>query len=309
MNASRFVATFGKALLSGLRRLLLVCLTCSGAGVALASAPDTFSAASLLAKYTSLVERLQHNPFQRALTLDSSESATNVKGDIFALLDYPFSAVSAALDAPDNWCDVLILHINTKYCRAETGRDGALLRVSIGKKTPQSVEDAYPLEFFYRTVATTPNYLNIRLDADRGPLDTRDHHIQVQVVPVENGRTFLRLTYSYSYGLAGRLAMKTYLATIGSGKVGFTVSSRQADSQPEYIGGMRGLVERNAMRYFLAIDAYLGASAPSPALRFQQRLQTWFTATERYPRQLHEMDRNTYLDMKRSEYQRQRAGR
>lgn len=33
MNASRFVATFGKALLSGLRRLLLVCLTCSGAGV------------------------------------------------------------------------------------------------------------------------------------------------------------------------------------------------------------------------------------------------------------------------------------
>lgn len=292
-------------------RLLLFWITVSGAGTLLASAPDTdtLSAASLLAKYASLAERLQHNPFQRSLALDSSESPDDVKGDIYALLDHPFPALSAALNDPDNWCDVLILHINTKYCRARTGQADTVLMVGIGKKTPQPVEDAYSLEFFYRAVAATPNYLKIRLDADEGPLGTRDHRIQLQAIPVENGRTFLHLTYSFGYGLAARLALKSYLATIGRGKVGFTVSGRHADGQAEYVRGMRGLVERNAMRYYLAIDAYLGASATPPPVRLQHRLQTWFTGTERYPRQLHEVDRNTYFEMKRSEYLRQQTMR
>ena len=68
--------------------------------------------------------------------------------------------------------------------------------------------------------------------------------------------------------------------------------------------GVRGAVERNTMRYYLAIDAYLdGLSAP-PADQLEKRLQTWFTATEKYPRQLHEIDRATYLDMKRSQLRR-----
>lgn len=288
-------------------RLWLVWIAFFSAGAVLAATPDTPPAASLLAKYASLAERLRNNPFQRPLVLDSSESRDDVQGDIYALLDYPFAAVRTALNDPDNWCDVLILHINTKYCHAKTGLAGTVLTVSIGKKTPQPVEDAYPLAFSYRALAATPNYLKIRLDADEGPLGTRDHRIQLQAIPVENGRTFLHLTYSFGYGMAARIALKSYLATIGRGKVGFTVSGRQSDGQAEYVRGMRGLVERNAMRYYLAIDAYLGAFSTPPPLRLQHRLQTWFTGTERYPRQLHELDRSAYIGMKRSEYLRQQT--
>jgi hypothetical protein len=106
--------------------------------------------------------------------------------------------------------------------------------------------------------------------------------------------------------MAGRLAMKTYLATIGSGKVGFTQTGRQPNGEPEHIGGMRGVVERNTMRYYLAIDAYLGALAAPPRQQLQTRLNGWFSATEQYPRQLREVDRTAYFDMKRSEYVRQR---
>ncbi len=88
-------------------------------------------------------------------------------------------------------------------------------------------------------------------------------------------------------------------------KVGFTVIGKQADGQPDYIGGVRGLVERNTMRYYLAIDIFLGAAHTAPAAQFEKRLQNWFTAVERYPRQLHEMDRGEYLVMKRAEYLRQ----
>lgn len=277
------------------------------AGLGFASVPDTYSATSLHAKYASLEARLQHNPFRRTLALDSSESPNDLKGDIYALVDFPFSTVSAALNGAEDWCGVLILHLNTKYCHATTDEPHSVLTVYIGKKTPQPIKDAYPIEFSYRSVAATEKYLEIQLDAQEGPLSTRNYHIQLQAVPVGNDRTFLHLTYSYAYGLAGRLAMKAYLATIGSGKVGFTTIGTLPNGQPKYIGGMRGLAERNTMRYYLAIDAYLGALATPPRLQLQQRLHSWFTATEQYPRQLREVNRTAYIDMKRSEYLRQQT--
>jgi len=293
--------------LAWLTRLWLVLIACSSAGLSFASVPDTQSAAMLQAKYASLGERLRYNPFRRALALDSSESSNDLEGDVYVLVDYPFSTVSAALKDAENWCDVMILHINTKYCGATTDQSRTALTVYIGKKTPQPLKDAYPIEFSYRVAAATANYLEIQLAAPEGPLSTRDYRIQLQAVPVGNGRTFMHLTYSYGYGMAGRLAMKTYLATIGRGKVGFTQTGRGSGGQPEYIGGMRGLAERNIMRYYLAIDAYLGALAKPPPIQFERRLNSWFIATEQYPRQLREVSRAAYMDMKRGEYLRQQT--
>jgi len=293
--------------LAWLTRAWLVWIAFSSAGLAFASVPDTHSAARLQAKYASLGERLRHNPFQRALALDSSESSSNLQGDIYALVDYPFSTFSSALNDAEDWCDVLILHINTKYCHATTDGTGTVLTVYIGKKTPQPIKDAYPIEFSYRVAAATTQYLEIQLNAEKGPLSTRDYQIQLQAVPVGNDRTFLHLTYSYGYGLAGRLAMKAYLATIGSGKVGFTMIGRLPNGQPSYIGGMRGLAERNTMRYYLAIDAYLGTLTTPTRSQLQKRLHRWFIATEQYPRQLREVSRAAYIDMKRSEYLRQQT--
>ena len=76
---------------------------------------------------------------------------------------------------------------------------------------------------------------------------------------------------------------------------------------PDYIGGLRGLVERNTMRYYLAIDACLDAIAVPPADQLEKRLRDWFDATEKYPRQLHETGRDAYLAMKRREYQRRQS--
>jgi hypothetical protein len=298
---------FRKNQLAWLTGVLLAWIAFSSAGPAIASVPDAQSAASLYAQYASLGERLLHNPFRRTLSLDSSESSNDLKGDIHALVDYPFSTVSAALDDPAHWCDVLLLHINTKHCQATTDTARTVLAVSIGRKTPQSLKDAYPIAFSYRVVAATADYLNIQLAAPEGPLSTRNYRIQLQAVPIGNKQTFLHLTYSYDYGMAGRLAMQTYLATIGSGKVGFTQTGRQSGGRPEYIDGMRGVVERNTMRYYLAIDAYLGALASPKPLQFQKRLNSWFSATEQYPRQLREVDRTAYLDMKQSEYRRQQT--
>jgi hypothetical protein len=101
--------------------------------------------------------------------------------------------------------------------------------------------------------------------------------------------------------MAGRLAMQAYLATAGAGKVGFTPAGN------DLIGGMRGVVERNTMRYYLAIDAYLNTAAGPAGQRVERRLMEWFDSTEQYKRQLHELDRDAYLAMKRKEVQRQQT--
>jgi hypothetical protein len=289
----------------GLARWLVLLVALSSTGCALASVPEIQSAATLQAQYAALGERLSHNPFQRALNLDSSDSSNHLQGDLYALVDYPFATVTASLSAPGQWCDVLILHLNTKYCRATSAEAGAVLTVRIGTKSPELLGGAYPVVFSYRLASNTPNFLDIRLNADKGPLGTSDYLIQLAAVPVTGGRTFLHLTYSYAYGLTGQLAMNAYLVTIGRGKVGFTLTGKLSNGLPEYIGGERGLVERNTMRYYLAIDSYLGSLAAPPRYRLEKRLQSWFDATEKYPRQLHELDRTDYLNMKRSEYQRQ----
>jgi hypothetical protein len=290
-----------------LARLFALALLCAGVGIAPADDTAAGSAGALRAKYGALQARLGNNPFQRPLHLDSSESPGGVAGDIYALVNFPYATVGGALNSPGNWCDILILHVNTKYCRPSAGTQGVVLNVSIGKKFDQPLDDAHRVVFAYRVAAQAPDYLQVRLNADEGPLSTRNYRVVLEAVPLENGKTFIHLSYSYAYGLVGRVAMQAYLGTVGRDKVGFTVAGTQPDGQPALIGGMRGVVERNTMRYYLAIEAFLGALSEAPHAQLEKRLHDWFAATESYPRQLHEMGEDAYLDMKRTEYRRQQA--
>jgi hypothetical protein len=264
-------------------------------------------AASLRAKYGELREQLQNNGFQRPLHIVSSQSGDTLRGEVFAVLEHPFGELSAALQDPTDWCDILILPFNTKYCHAVESGGGTQLQVRIGRKYDQPVQDAYRLDFALRQVAATPDYFESRLSAASGPVGTRDYRIVLAAVPLDKGRSFMHLSYSYGYGAAGRFAMNAYLATVGADKIGFTVTGRDGAGQPVYIGGVRGAIERNVMRYYLAIDAHLDSLGAPPPQRVEKRIQAWFNSTERYPRQLREMDRSTYLAMKRGETERQQV--
>jgi hypothetical protein len=90
--------------------------------------------------------------------------------------------------------------------------------------------------------------------------------------------------------------MQLYLGTIARDKVGFTWLQPARNDDNGYVGGMRGAVERNTMRYYPAIDAYVGSLDAPPGQQLDKRLQAWFDATEKY-RQLHEVERDAYPRM------------
>jgi len=286
-----------------LARIGIALLLCAGA----VDAALGQEAASLKARQVALQDRFASNQFGRPLVLESTQTSNDLKGDVYAVVEHPFATVSQALQSAEHWCDILILHLNVKRCRAG-GTAARTLSLSVGRKFDQPIEDAYALEFAYRVVATSADYLQVQLSAEDGPLNTKNYRIQVEATPADARRTVIHMSYAYGYGMAARFAMQTYLATIGSAKVGFTIVEKKPDGKPVYQGGVLGLLERNTMRYYLAIDSYLAAYALPPGEQAERRIREWYASTERYAEQLHEMDRDEYLEMKRKEMRRQQQG-
>jgi hypothetical protein len=280
---------------------------CAMAAQVEAASPVTGPAAALRGRHAALSEHLRNSPLQQGLYLESAESPGTLRGDVYAVVDYPFATVSKTFTKSASWCEALILHLNVKFCQAELRGEDTVLSVAIGRKIDEPLDDTYQLEFAYSVTASEPGYTEIALAAREGPLDTRNYQISLEMVGLDDKRAFLHLRYSYDYGLTARLAMGAYLATSGSGKVGFTSVASESGGSPQLIGGLRGALERNTMRYYLALDAYLDALATPAPQRFEESIERWFTATERYARQLHEVERGDYLTMKRDEYLRQQA--
>ena len=290
------------------RSLLLVAAFVASAAWAL---PDPAASASAIAEagnaqglkaaYDQLRPNLEHNAFGRPLILKSSEAGKSQKGDVYAVVDYPMAVVGKGLSQAQSWCDVMILPYNTKHCHAAGSGANATLTLRIGRKAEQPPEDAQPIAFKYTVQSQASDYLRVVLDAADGPLGTRDYRIVLEATPIDEKHTFIHLGYSYGFSAMAKFAMQAYLATAGAKKAGFTVTGKDSDGQPVYVGGMLGATERNTMRYFLAIDAYLASLAVPEGQRVDKRLEDWYAASSKYPRQLSEMERVEYFAMKRRE--------
>ena len=291
--------------------LVMAMVCCSSMAQTAKPGGHEHAANVLREKHASLSAALANNVYGRPLSIDSIETSSRVTGNVYVVLDAPIAVVSS-IKAPRQLCEVIILHINTKYCHATAPTSPSVLLVNFGKKIPQALSDTFDLEFVMTSNPPSPGFVQVSLNAVKGPLGTSDYAIEVAAIPLADGKTFLHLTYSYGFGMAGRIAMQAYLATAGSSKVGFTQVADAAQSQSKakvYVGGMRGAVERNTMRYYLAIDAYLQSlNAPQPEQQ-RLRLEKWFDSTEQYALQLRETEKDSYIAMKKDEITRQQSAR
>jgi hypothetical protein len=280
---------------------ILAALAIAVFGIANADEPSG-PALVLKAQYAAFKDQPADSRFHRPLRIESREGKDDIAGEIHALVDSPFATTAATLKDPSRWCEILLIHLDTKDCRATGDGGAAALRVGVVTHYDQPASSAFVTTFNYHVTDDTPSFLQVRLDAAAGPLGTRDYRIDLEAMPAGAGQTFIHMSYSYSYGLMAKLAMGAYFATFGRNKVGFTEVAVDQDGQPRYIAGMRGVVERNTMRYYLAVEAYLGAIALPPEARVEKSLRDWYAAAEHYPRQLHEMEQVDYLAMKRKEF-------
>jgi len=273
--------------------------------VSLADTPADLSA-PLRARYVALSVKLEESPIQRGLYLESTDSSHAPRGDAYAVIDYPFATVAAAFAQPANWCESLILHLNVQFCRAGISDGGPQLSAAVGKKTNQPLDDLYRINFVYKLLESSATYTRVELSSSKGPLGTGNYLIAMELIALDGQRSFMHMQYSYTQGFMARCATSVYFSTRGRDKVGFTWLHDEGDS-PRLVRGIRGALERNTMRYFLAFDAYLHALGSPAPQRFEQSIERWFADTERFARQLHEVKHDDYISMKRGQYLRQQA--
>ena len=285
--------------LSALAGWLLIFAAAAGA---LAAEP---AADALRTRFAALRDSGSATLLDRAVYLQSRAQSERMQGEVYAIVDRPFGDVRGELVRAAPWCGILILHLNVKYCRVTREASGEVLVAGVGRKFDQPLDGVHWTRFAFTAPSAGDDHLHVELRAPTGPLNTSDYRIAVESVPLGAGQSLLHMRYAWSFGLAAKWAMEAYLATLGRGKAGLSVVGHKPDGQPVHSSGMRGVIERNTMRYYLAIDAYL-ASRPLPAAeQFPRSLQLWFNGTERYAEQLHEIDRDDYVAMKLREVRRQ----
>ncbi|MBW2287284.1 MAG: hypothetical protein JRG80_21075 [Deltaproteobacteria bacterium] len=224
------------------------------------------------------------------------------RGNVFTTVPHGFAALTDVLRRPSNWCEITSLHLNVKSCTWSEAKAVPRITLYSGRKTYERPEDAYALSYAFELIEDGDDYFRVLLTGDDGPLGTRDYSIELEAIPVGEGESFVRLSYAYRYGLRARMAFASYFATLGSGKVGFSVVGADAQGNAVYVDGMAGMIERNAVRYQLAIQAYLDTCELPESQRFEHRIARWFSLTERHRRQLYELEQEQYLQNKRREY-------
>lgn len=273
---------------------------------ALVPALSNADAQSLRQMYATQRYALENNAFQAPIHLASEVTDSLARGDVYAVLSTPFDTLRSVMSDPAEWCELIILHVNVKACTYSLKPEIKLV-FYVGHKEYETPGQAFALEYHFRATKASAEELITELTAPNGPFGTSDYQMEIEAIPLDIGHSFLHFSYAYNYNWVSRLAIEAYLATLGRDKVGFTVTQHDDKNQPIYIKGVQGIIERNSMRYFLAIQATLDTFNISPLDKVDARFNKWYDLIQRYPRQLVEYSRADYLANKQAEYKNQRA--
>ncbi len=258
-------------------------------------------AVSLHKKHKAVASKLTENSFGIPLHLESMSGRRTIQGDVYGIIHHPFSIVRNALATPANWCDIVPQHINIKACTYRPVNGECRLTFYSGRKYYKNPDNVFRFNYRYTTSSFQAAYFHTALTAEKGPLDTKDYRIIAEAIPLSPASTFIHFSYAYRYGAVTRLAMAGYFASLGNKKIGFSVVDRDKNGNLVYVDGIQGVIERNSIRYYFAIQAFLDSQHTQPAERFEHRINHWFDLTEKYHRQLFELKKKDYLVYKRRE--------
>lgn len=229
--------------------------------------------------------------------IDSFAESTKSGADIYGVIEYPFDLVEREIMSASSWCNIVILHPNIKACTYRGSGNNWRMIIFNSDKTEQTLADASPLEFTWE-VTRQAGYFDFSLRTSEGPFSTKDHRFALEAAEWDRHRTVIHLRYSYGYSALSNIFMKSYFAMFNNDKVGFSIIDRDRQGNPVYVSGLRGLNERNVVRYYLAILAYLDAVDLPAELRFEKSLNRWHDMASQSKMQLRPGEKKEYISRK-----------
>lgn len=274
-------------------------------GVVSAGEEQHHAEGALLNTYHGVEAKMGKNSFGFPFYLESSEQQGKVSVDVYGIIDHPFSTFLNELKAPGSWCDIASLHPSVKACKYKDPPGTLLMTLYTSRNGYKSPEDIYQFDFHYRDIERRQGYLDVLLSADEGPFSTKGHKMRFEAMPLDTGKTFVHLSYTYSCGFLVRFAGKIYSAVSGDGKIGFTASGTDCNGNPVYVSGARGAIERHAVRYYFAIRTFMDTLRYPEENRFSMRINKWYDLSDQFRNQLYEMEKRDYVAFKTEEHKNQ----
>ena len=258
----------------------------------------------LSGRYPELQEAARRGPFGLPLQVHSEERETQISAEIYGIIDHPFRALATTFTEPGGWCNFLVLNPNIKTCTFRREAQETLLTLYIGSKSYRAPESATEQVYRFLARARQPEYAAISLTAPQGLLGTTAHRFEFEAGSVA-GKTVVALSSSFEPSMVSKLLTGIYLSTLGRGKIGFSREATETGVPADYVRGVKGMIERNAMRYYLALKAVLDTNDLPAGRQFEARARLAYDLMDLYPAQLRQMDKAEYLDIKSREYQNQ----
>jgi len=246
------------------------------------------------------------------IVIQSTQFSDRVEGGLQVSLAFPQTQLRELLISRAALCDIAIIHFNIKSClyldgettdvEVSDAEPESLLRIFGARKDYQSPEDSGFFDFHYQLKEDSPERTVVDIHGDQGPFGTLDYRIRLEAM-ADGAGSMLNITFSVSYSQVTHWVQRLYFSSIARNKIGFSSSPARGRQADDYVRGLRAMIERNVMRLFLSLQVAL---EKPPEADLDARLHRWFELTEQYPRQLREMDLETYLDSKRREVANQR---
>ncbi len=233
------------------------------------------------------------------LSLHSTQTGARIRTEVYGTVHGSFADVAQTLSRPEGYCEFLPPLLNLKTCIHYRDNSEDRIRFYVGGKRFMSPIGTIHIVSILRVVTHTADDLHVRLSSVNGDVDEHGYRVDIEIAPF--GKNVLARVYTdYNPDRLTRMAVAAYVRTFASDKIGFT--RVPGGTKGEYVRGMSGIIERNTVRAFLAMQAYLDTLSVEPDRRYEARLQRWFGLTEQFPEQLHEMNRADYLSAKRREH-------
>ena len=258
----------------------------------------------LSGRYPELQEAARRGPFGLPLQVHSEERETLVSADIHGIIDQPFRALAATFTEPGGWCDFLVLNPNIKTCTFRREAQETFLTLYIGSKSYRAPESATEQVYRFLVRVRQPEYAAISLTAPQGMLGTTAHRFEFEAGSVA-GKTVVALSSSFEPSMLSKLLTGIYLSTLGRERIGFSRAATEPGVPAGYVRGVKGMIERNVMRYYLALKAFLDAGDLPAGRQFEARASLAYDLMDLYPAQLRQMDKSEYLDIKFREHRNQ----
>ena len=207
--------------------------------------------ASLQTRYLQFKQELKNSKFETPIYIQSHNSKYVHRGEVYGLVKNPnvtFDDLRSAFTRLENWCDFIPLHLNVKSCTYYRKNDASYLTFYVGGKYYDSPDNVYEVRYRFRVIKKDDDYFKVLLTAPKGPSGTRDYRLQLDAMRT-NGTVCYRVISSYRPSAFSRFGTKFYLNTAGSHKVGFSVVGVDDAGKPIYVRGIKGIIERNVIRY------------------------------------------------------------